>query len=135
PPAEAGGGCFAREAPTSTACTPFHDERGTPLIHSAPSQPSYLTPAQAGRLIPSTSGRGVSPQTITRLVEKGSKARNGGRIKLRAVRTPAGWRTTAEWVGQFLDSLTVDRVGKCTPSPTAEARAHRAEMLLTAEGW
>jgi hypothetical protein len=44
--------------------------------------------------------------TMTRWVKRGTRAPNGQRIKLKAVRVPAGWRTTEEWVQQFIEELT-----------------------------
>ncbi|OJW19515.1 MAG: hypothetical protein BGO49_09360 [Planctomycetales bacterium 71-10] len=100
------------------------------------SEPSYIGPAAAGKLFPSADGRGLSPQSVMRSILNGTKSvrPEAGRIKLRAVRTPAGWLTTPEWVSEYLEALTADRVG-APPKASVEERGLRARALLRAKGW
>lgn len=98
--------------------------------------PSYIGPAAAGRLFPSRDGRGLSPAAVMRSILHGTKSvRPGGeRIKLRAVRTPAGWLTRAEWIEEYVEALTADRVG-APHKASVEQRGLRARALLRARGW
>ncbi|WP_165070846.1 hypothetical protein [Paludisphaera rhizosphaerae] len=100
------------------------------------SEPAYLTPAAAGRLFPSADGRGLSPQSVMRSILRGTQSVRQAteRIKLRAVRTPAGWLTTAEWVAEYVDALTADRVG-APHKQSVEERGLKARALLRAKGW
>jgi hypothetical protein len=67
----------------------------------------FLRPAQAARHFPHD-GRPPHPSKITRLIIRGviSKARPGERIRLKGIRAPQGWLTTAAWVEQFIAELT-----------------------------
>jgi hypothetical protein len=72
---------------------------------------------------------------------KGCRATDGSQIKLRAVRFPAGWRTTHEWVSEFLEAITRDRTGKPGGQPdliqtSAQRRRdiERADRELAAVG-
>jgi hypothetical protein len=58
------------------------------------------------RFDPARQSKPISTATLTRWIKQGTKAPNGVWIKLRAVRFPAGWRTSEEWVEQFIDELT-----------------------------
>ena len=79
---------------------------------------SLLPFLEIARQIPSSrNGKPVHVATIGRWREPGVRAKNGSRIKLRCVRFPGGWRTTVEWVRQFLDAVTLDRSGEAAPTP------------------
>jgi hypothetical protein len=93
----------------------------------------YLAPAQAARFIPN-SGRELSPEAVVRWITKGAKARNGGRIKLQAIRSPKNWLTTRPWISDFLTALTQDRTG-VKPAHLAEERAEAARARLAAKGF
>ena len=61
-----------------------------------------------------TLGRDGKPphvSTLIRWATRGTRLRDGSRLRLRAVRTPGGWRSRADWVQNFLDSVTSDRLG------------------------
>jgi len=87
------------------------------------------TVRQAGELI------GCSARAITRDIEEGVKLRNGGRLRLRAERHPYGWRTTEQWLAEFIEALTNDRAGQRAPSDASKERAAQAEAVLAASGW
>jgi hypothetical protein len=68
-------------------------------------------PQVASQISPGRQGRPVHISTLTRWVVKGVRASDGSRIRLRAVRFPSGWRTTLEWVHEFIQAITADRIG------------------------
>jgi hypothetical protein len=61
--------------------------------------------------------------------------RDGTRLKLKAIRLPGGFRTTQQWLDEFIEALTRDRTGAPAPSEVVEERARRAEMALAEDGW
>jgi hypothetical protein len=96
----------------------------------------YRTLSEVARgFPPNRSDKPVHRQTLKRWIEQGIRTSDGGRVRLRAVRFPAGWRTRDEWVEDFLASLTVDRVENANPTAMAEARARQAGSVLEASGW
>ena len=108
--------------------------------------PAYIRPPQAARLLgPGRSGRPSHPSRIIRYIVRGAPLRNGGRLHLRGVRFPDGWRTTAAWIEAFLDELTGDQLDQGVAAPPAgptparaAARSHRAaraEKELIRGGW
>jgi hypothetical protein len=78
---------------------------------------------------------GVSPSAITRWIVEGALLRSGQRLKLRAIRLPGGYRTTALWLDQFISILTEDRTRAPAPSELVEERAEQSIANLKAEGW
>jgi hypothetical protein len=88
-----------------------------------------LTVKQAGDL------SGYSAASITRWIEDGAKLRGGGRLRLRAERHPAGWRTTGQWVSEFIAELTRHRTGQYPASDPMKERTRAASAELTARGW
>jgi hypothetical protein len=66
----------------------------------------------AARLIPGRNNKPTSITTIWRWIANGVKLRNGSRLRLQAIRYPGGWRTRREWIDEFLDALTNDRIGQ-----------------------
>lgn len=79
---------------------------------------------------------GHSAASITRWIEDGARLRNGNRLKLRAERYPAGWRTTERWVTEFIDELTRDRAEHVAQkSDESKVRAAQANAVLAASGW
>jgi hypothetical protein len=94
-----------------------------------------LTPAQIGRLCPQNrEGVSVSPTSVVRWIMDGVRLRAGGRLKLPAVRYPAGWRVAEDDFEQFIARLTADRTGEMA-SPITEARAEQSIARLAAQGW
>ena len=89
----------------------------------------YFSVSEAGRR------QVVSPSAVTRWILAGAALRDGTRLKLKAIRLPGGFRTTQEWVDEFIETLTRDRTGASMPSEAVGERARRAEMALAAEGW
>jgi len=89
-----------------------------------------LTPTAAGREYPTP----VGAHTVTRHITVGVRAKNGGRIRLRAIRAPSGWRISREALDAFFKALTEDR-GAVSTSASTEARVHRADAVLRASGW
>jgi hypothetical protein len=88
-----------------------------------------LSVSKAGRLA------GVSPSAATRWITDGVALRDGQRLKLKAIRLPGGYRTTEQWLDEFVAALTRDRTGASVPAELAEKRARRAELALAADGW
>jgi hypothetical protein len=80
-------------------------------------------------------GRSVCPGTMIRWINKGAKLRGGGRLKLRATRSPGGWLTSEAWIREFLDALTADRAGSVAPPPGAEVRAAEAVARMAGRGF
>jgi hypothetical protein len=85
-------------------------------------------------------GRPIHPATLTRWILDGVRLRDGGRLRLRAARLPAGWRTTASWLDEFIAALTADRAGgpagEPMPTPARRRRDHeRAERELRRAGF
>ncbi len=68
---------------------------------------------------PARNGKPPHVATLGRWRDPGVLARDGSRIRLRCVRLPSGWRTTIEWVNQFLAALTADRDDQGNPTPPA----------------
>ncbi len=99
----------------------------------------------ARRLPPNKASKPCHPATLSRWILAGIGLKDGSRVKLRAVRFPAGWRTTDEWVDEFLeaitaarteDKLTVGQHGATVRSPAKRRRDHkRAKGELKADGF
>jgi hypothetical protein len=72
----------------------------------------------------------------------GVRSRNGSRVRLQAIKTPAGWLSRPEWLAEFFNSLTADRIEGTTPDerplPASPARRRReiarADQVLDAAG-
>jgi hypothetical protein len=111
--------CTSRPIPKPIAAT------------GAPSD--YLSPSQATKIIPND-GRQPSPAAVVRWITQGAKSRNGGRIKLQAIRTPKGWLTTSAWISDFLTAVTQDKTG-AKPVHLAHERAEAARARLAAKGF
>jgi hypothetical protein len=80
--------------------------------------------------------RPVTVSALTRWIKNGISLGTGERIRLRAVRFPAGWRTCDEWVNEFLDRLTAVAINGARPpepaaTPPSAARKRRLEHAQT----
>jgi hypothetical protein len=104
----------------------------------------YLNLSQIARRFPPNKGdKPVHTATLTRWILKGTALSDGSRVKLRAVRFPAGWRTTDEWVDEFHEAITANRFeGTLVTSqnsirtPAKRRRDHiRAKRELKASGF
>jgi hypothetical protein len=95
------------------------------------SRPNYQSLAQiAGRVAPNKGSKPVHVATLTRWILEGCRAKDGSRIRLRAVRFPAGWRTTDEWFAEFVDAITRDHTGEPEVRPqTIQTSAQRRREL------
>lgn len=89
----------------------------------------YFSVSEAGRR------KSVSPSAVTRWILTGAALRDGARLKLKAIRLPGGFRTSEQWLDEFVEALTRDRTGASMPAEVVEARARRSEMALAADGW
>jgi hypothetical protein len=98
----------------------------------------------ARRFPPNKADKAVHPATLTRWILKGIPLSDGSRVKLEAVRFPAGWRSTDEWVDDFLEALTAARTeSKLTSGQTGAVRSpakrqrdySRAKRELKAAGF
>jgi hypothetical protein len=86
----------------------------------------------ARRFPPGKQDKPVHPATLTKWIRQGIALSDGSKLRLRAVRFPAGWRTRTEWVDEFLEAITADRIGAPAHDP---AHARRADAALAATGW
>ena len=105
---------------------------------STESTPATLNLGQAARRLGSNKNdKPVHPATVMRWIKEGAKLSSGARLRLRAVRYPAGWRVAPEWIDEFISTLTSDRLGgTSTPAPTMPSMGHKqAEAFLTASGF
>ncbi|WP_165076050.1 hypothetical protein [Paludisphaera rhizosphaerae] len=93
-----------------------------------------LNPGQVGRELAPMFGKAVGSWTITRWVVEGVALRDGGRLKLKAIRLPAGYRISMADVESFIAELTRDRTGE-RPALDAKGRAARADAELEQSGW
>jgi hypothetical protein len=103
-------------------------DTGAGLI-SIPSPDDSISLSKAGAIT------GSSPRRIKDWIVSGVKLKNGARLKLRAFRLPRGFRTTREWIAEFVQALTDDRTGQGTVPAAVEERAARADQVLAASGW
>lgn len=77
----------------------------------APAAPSLLNLAQAAKLLGSNHGdRPIHSATLTRWIVSGVKARDGSRLRLKALKLPGGWRVRPEDLEAFFIALTADRL-------------------------
>src|SRR5689334_20600797 len=86
-----------------------------------------MTLGQAARL--AATGRGGKPPhvaTVARWITKGVCLRDGTQLRLKALRTPGGWRVAERWVAEFFDALTRDRLGPDAPGDRDGAAAAAA---------
>jgi hypothetical protein len=110
------------------------------MLNAAQSEtaPVYRSLSQiARRFPPNRESKPVHTATLTRWILKGHRASDGSQIRLRATRFPSGWRSTDQWVSDFLDAITHDRTGQRTGqvdsnrTPTDRGRAfERVEREL-----
>lgn len=101
-----------------------------------PLSEKLITLNEARRLAPlMTNGKPCDIKKLYRLVQIGSKAGNGERIRLEACRCPDGLRTSLEAVGRFIQRLTDPGAEIETVTPAQRQRAiDRAERELVALG-
>src|SRR5438552_1294794 len=83
----------------------------SPLETVSPSQARTYFPRGRGGAFPAT-------QTVIGWIEDGARVPGGGRLRLRAVRCGAGWRTCRSWVEEFLTALTAAHLSR-GPAPAA----------------
>jgi hypothetical protein len=99
---------------------------------------TLLTLSQAARRLPPfRAGRPVDPSTLSRWILAGAKAPDGTMVRLEAIKTPSGWRTSEEALARFFGALTPD-VAKVTNragqrSQRARERANAAAAALLNE--
>jgi hypothetical protein len=84
-------------------------------VRPAPS--SALQPLNQLRLtIAGRDGSPPSTQSLLRWITAGTKLRDGRRLRLKALKTPGGWRSSEAWVGDFYAALTADAIGAGDPT-------------------
>jgi hypothetical protein len=89
---------------------------------------------------PGRNGKSLHVATLGRWRDPGVRARDGSRIRLRCVRFPSGWRTSIEWVHEFLVAITSDRARSDSPlelihTTKQRRRQHdRVDLALDAAG-
>jgi hypothetical protein len=93
-----------------------------------PSPKDLIDVGQAGELV------GMSKRSITYAITTGSRLRSGRPLQLRALALPGGFRTTEQWVLEFVNELTRDRTKQSVPAAVND-RAQKATAVLTATGW
>jgi hypothetical protein len=72
----------------------------------------YLDLKTGCRLIPGRDGKATHVSTMVRWITRGCRLSNGSRVRLRAIGLPGGWRTTRQWLDEFVGALTTDRLGE-----------------------
>jgi hypothetical protein len=89
---------------------------------------TLLTLSQAARRLPPfRAGRPVNPATLTRWILSGAKAPNGTVVRLEAIKTPSGWRTSEEALARFFAALTPDLAeDTIRPAPRTPMQRQRA---------
>jgi hypothetical protein len=79
------------------------------------------------------------PSAPLRWIAQGSLLSTGERLRLRAVRTPGGWRVRREDLDAFLSTLTADRLRpEDTSVPKSTAKSQRVAKMregLAAAGY
>jgi hypothetical protein len=102
--------------------------------------PAYRPLGQAiRRLGTGRGGRPIHVATATRWATEGVRLADGSRLRLKALRLPGRWVTTDEWVDEFTEALTADRIGQSAPAPPRpsaewQRRQDRTEAELVAKG-
>jgi hypothetical protein len=102
----------------------------------------YLTLTQVAEQLPrGRTGKLVYSSTIARWITIGVRITGGKRVMLRGVRLPGGWRTTQDWVDEFLDGLTrapIEDANRPAPDPMEPAmrrfEIEQEQRTLTAMG-
>lgn len=91
---------------------------------TAGTSPAYQSIADAARPV------GAHPATLTRWILRGVRdPRNGGRIKLEAIRTPGRWLVPEGAVNRFLAEVTAARTGEPAAAAVAAQKAARDQEL------
>jgi hypothetical protein len=80
----------------------------------------------AKRFPPYRAGRPVHAATVTRWILSGIRGPGGQRIRLEAVRRPAGWLTSVEAIERFLLALTPELDGSSASTPRSPGKRERA---------
>jgi hypothetical protein len=84
---------------------------------------SQLSPFDLVRCpITGRNGKAIHNSTWIRWATKGVRLSNGSRLRLRALKSPGGWRCCEAWAQEFFDALTADRLGIAAddaPAPNA----------------
>jgi hypothetical protein len=98
-------------------------------------KPDYLTMQQAAERLPDgRHGGPVYPTTVTKWILYGVKITGGHTVYLKGIRLPGGWRTTAAWVDEFLETLTrasLEEARKPKADPARDAiRQFEADKAL-----
>src|SRR5690349_6458805 len=99
--------------------------------------PAYLSLPQAARLVPPNKGaRPVHPSTLTRWILDGVRLSDGSRVRLKAKRFPLGWKTIAEWIDEFVETITADALRESLTPAGRPARDDAASSReLTSAVW
>src|SRR4051812_36510170 len=94
------------------------------MIDTLPTSPAYgRTPAeQARRIGPGRGGRETHVSSVIRWITVGVRLSDDARLRVRATRTPGGWRITDADMDAFLAAVTEDRlrrvgIGAVSPTP------------------
>jgi hypothetical protein len=77
----------------------------------------YDTPTDVARRL------NCHPSGPVRWITKGAMLSDGQRLKLKALRTPGGWRIRRDWLDAFLAALTADRQGGADKASDAAGRS------------
>jgi hypothetical protein len=119
----------------------------SPHTTAANDRPEYRSLSEIARRLPPNRGaKPVHAATLSRWITKGVWTKTGQLIKLQARRFPAGWRTTDQWVEEFLEAYTAAELGNQPPAGEPSTpmlrtvlerrRAHqRAKAELKAAGF
>jgi hypothetical protein len=108
------------------------------LPNPTPDDTKYLSPTQIAHRY------SRNPSTVIRWITRGALLSSGERLRLKALRAPGGWQVAMEWVDDFLETLTADRMNPEGPTvPTGEIRSvaernrghEQAEATLASAGF
>jgi hypothetical protein len=79
-------------------------------------------------------GQPVNIATLFRYVQRGIRGRSGERVRLEAVRTPGGLKTSRQAIGRFIERINSSNPSEQTPCEIEIAHV-RAERSLESEGF
>lgn len=94
---------------------------------------SGLTMAQAARLFPGSTGRGVDPATLWRWRTRGATAADGSRVRLECARVGCTWYTSRPALARFVARLSEQQSADPTPPPRTPTARRLASEAACAE--
>ena len=94
------------------------------MVGTEPATKKYISPNDVARDLD------VHPSAIVRWMRRGTLLNDGSRVCLTHLRLPGGFRTTQEWLDEFLQAVADDKAGKQVATPEApRPRAARVAAM------